>query len=83
MTLTLHFHPLASFCHKALIALDELGLAFEPVIVDLGDPASRAAFAEVWPLLKFPGAARLRPRRDRRRIDRRHRVPRRLPRRPA
>ena len=54
MTLTLHFHPLASFCHKALIALDELGLAFEPVVVDLLDPASRAAFAEVWPLLKFP-----------------------------
>ena len=54
MTLTLHFHPLASFCHKALIALDELGLAFEPVVVDLFDDASRAAFAEVWPLLKFP-----------------------------
>ena len=54
MTLTLHFHPLASFCHKALIALDELGLAFDPVIVDLLDDASRAAFAEVWPLLKFP-----------------------------
>jgi glutathione S-transferase len=54
MDLTLYFHPLASFCHKALIAMDELGLAFEPVVVDLGDPASRAAFAEVWPLLKFP-----------------------------
>ena len=35
MSLTLHFHPLASFCHKVLIALDELGLAFTPVIVDL------------------------------------------------
>ena len=54
MTLTLHFHPLASFCHKALIAFHELGLDFRPVVVDLGDPASRAAFAEVWPLLKFP-----------------------------
>ena len=54
MTLTLHFHPLASFCHKALIALDELDLTFQPVVVDLGDPASRAAFAAVWPLLKFP-----------------------------
>jgi glutathione S-transferase len=54
MTLTLHYHPLASFCHKALIALDELGLGFEPVVVDLFDPASRAAFARVWPLLKFP-----------------------------
>jgi glutathione S-transferase len=54
MTLTLHYHPLASFCHKALIALDELGLAFDPVVVDLFDPASRDAFAKVWPLLKFP-----------------------------
>ena len=54
MSLTLHFHPLASFCHKALIALDELGLAFTPVIVDLMDPVSRDAFAAVWPLLKFP-----------------------------
>jgi glutathione S-transferase len=54
MTLTLHFHPLASFCHKALIALHEHGLDFRPVVVDLGDPGSRAAFAEVWPLLKFP-----------------------------
>lgn len=54
MSLTLWFHPLASFCHKALIALDERGLAFEPVVVDLADPAARAAFAEVWPLLKFP-----------------------------
>lgn len=54
MTLTLHVHPLASFCHKALIAAYELDVPFEPRIVDLGDPASRARFAEVWPLLKFP-----------------------------
>jgi glutathione S-transferase len=54
MPLTLYCHPLASFCHKALIALYERGVAFDPVTVDLGDPASRAAFAEVWPLLKFP-----------------------------
>jgi len=54
MTFILHYHPLASFCHKALIALDELGLGFEPVVVDLFDDASRAPFAEVWPLLKFP-----------------------------
>ena len=54
MALTLWFHPLASFCHKALIALDEAGIAFEPVVVDLADPASRDAFGAVWPLLKFP-----------------------------
>ena len=54
MPLELHFHPLASFCHKVLIALYERSVAFEPVIVDLGNEASRTAFAGVWPLLKFP-----------------------------
>ena len=37
MSLRLYFHPLASFCHKALIALYENGVPFEPVFVDLGD----------------------------------------------
>lgn len=54
MTLTLHFHPLASFCHKVLIALYEKGLAFEPVVVDLGDEASAAAFRALWPWAKMP-----------------------------
>ena len=50
----LYFHPLASFCHKALIALYEGGTPFEPVIVDLNDEASRAALMEVWPMAKMP-----------------------------
>jgi glutathione S-transferase len=54
MSLTLYYHPLASFCWKALIALYENDTPFEPVIVDLGDTASRDAFAEAWPLAKFP-----------------------------
>jgi glutathione S-transferase len=54
MTLKLYFHPLASFCHKALIAFYENGIPFEPVIVDLGDEASRAAFQAVWPMAKMP-----------------------------
>ena len=33
----LHFHPLASFCWKVLIALYENDTPFEPVIVDLGE----------------------------------------------
>jgi glutathione S-transferase len=52
--LTLYYHPLASFCHKALIALYEGGIAFEPAIVDLGNEASRAAFEAVWPMAKMP-----------------------------
>jgi len=54
MTLKLYFHPLASFCWKALIALYENGTPFEPVLVDLMDADSRTAFSAVWPLAKFP-----------------------------
>jgi glutathione S-transferase len=54
MTLTLYYHPLSSFCWKALIALHEADIAFEPRLVNLGDPADRAAFEAVWPLAKFP-----------------------------
>ena len=54
MSLTLYFHPLSSFCWKTLIALYEAGVPFEPKMVDLGDPAERAAFQAVWPLAKFP-----------------------------
>jgi glutathione S-transferase len=54
MSLTLYYHPLSSFCWKALVALYEAGVPFEPEIVDLGDPASRAAFLAVWPIGKFP-----------------------------
>ena len=54
MTLTLYYHPLSSFCWKALIALYEADVGFEPRQVNLGDPADRAAFEAVWPLAKFP-----------------------------
>jgi glutathione S-transferase len=54
MSLKLYLHPLASFCHKALIALYENGTPFEPTLVDLGDAASRAAFTAVWPMAKMP-----------------------------
>ena len=54
MSLVLHYHPLASFCWKVLIPLYENGTPFEPLIVDLGDEKSRAAFAKLWPHAKFP-----------------------------
>ena len=54
MALKLYFHPLASFCHKVLIALYEKNIAFEPVIVDFGNPESAAAFRGVWPMAKMP-----------------------------
>ena len=52
--LTLHYHPLSSYCHKVLIALDELGIAPELRLLNLGDPAERAAFLALSPLGKMP-----------------------------
>jgi glutathione S-transferase len=54
MSLKLYFHPLSSFCQKALIALYENDTPFEPHLVDLADENSRAAFKRIWPLGKFP-----------------------------
>jgi len=54
MSLTLHFHPLASFCHKALIALYENDTPFTPKLVDLGNETERAALLQLWPIGKFP-----------------------------
>lgn len=54
MTLKLYFHPLSSFCQKVLTALYENDIAFEREIVDLGDPASLAAFRRIWPIGRFP-----------------------------
>ena len=55
MSLTLHFHPLSSYCQKVLIALYENGTPFEKQIVNLGDPDSAAAFRKLWPVGKMPG----------------------------
>ena len=54
MSLTLHMHPLASYCWKVLIALYENDTPFEVQIVDLGDPVSAAAFKALWPTGKMP-----------------------------
>jgi glutathione S-transferase len=54
MSLKLYFHPLASYCWKALIALYENDTPFEPHIVDLGDEAARAAFFKLSPIGKMP-----------------------------
>jgi glutathione S-transferase len=54
MSLRLYFHPLSSFCWKALIALYENGTPFEPHIVDLSNEAAAAAFKKIWPIGKFP-----------------------------
>jgi glutathione S-transferase len=54
MTLSLYYHPLASYCWKVLIALYENETPFEPRLVDLGNPQEREAFLKLSPLGKFP-----------------------------
>lgn len=52
--LTLHYHPLSSYCHKALIALEVLEIELDKQLLNLGDPAERAAHLALWPLGKMP-----------------------------
>lgn len=54
MSLTLYLHPLASFCHKVLIALYENDTPFEASLVDFSSPGSAAAHIERWPVGKIP-----------------------------
>jgi glutathione S-transferase len=54
MSLILYYHPLSSFCWKALAAFYEAGVEFTPKLVNFGDPAEEAAFRALWPIRKFP-----------------------------
>ena len=52
--LTFHYHPLASFCWKVLIALYENATPFTSLVVDLGNAKSRDRFKALWPIAKMP-----------------------------
>jgi glutathione S-transferase len=54
MSLTLYYHPLASFCHKVLVALYENATPFRGVVVDLADEASSSEMLAHWPVGKIP-----------------------------
>jgi glutathione S-transferase len=54
MSLTLHFHPLSSFCWKALIALYENDTPFTANQVDLGNPTERDALLKLSSIGRFP-----------------------------
>jgi glutathione S-transferase len=54
VSLTLFYHPLASFCWKVQIALYEKGIDFRREIVNLADATSSARFFELWPVGKMP-----------------------------
>jgi glutathione S-transferase len=53
-SLQLHYHPLSSYCHKLLIALEELGVEVDKRLLNLGDPQERAEFLALWPTGKMP-----------------------------
>jgi glutathione S-transferase len=54
MSLTLFQHPLASFCHKVLLALYENETPFASRVVDLADPESSSELLAHWPVGKIP-----------------------------
>ncbi len=54
MSLTLYFHPLASYCWKVLIALYESETPFATRQIDLTEPEERAELERLWPVAKFP-----------------------------
>lgn len=54
MTLTLYMHPLASFCWKVMMALEENDTPHVAKIVDFSDPKEAATHLERWPIGKIP-----------------------------
>lgn len=52
-TLTLHMHPLASYCWKVLMALYESGTPFRAVQIE-GRPQDDPVYAGLWPIAKMP-----------------------------
>jgi glutathione S-transferase len=52
MTLTLHEHPFAAYCWKAMIAVQERGVPVEMEIVE--GEAGRERLARLWPMASIP-----------------------------
>ena len=50
--LTLYEHPFALYCQKVLVALNELGVAYE--VLEEQRDFDRAALAELWPPASIP-----------------------------
>ena len=60
--LTLHYHPLSSYCQKVLIAIDALGIEVDKRLLNLGHSEARTAHLALWPTGKIPLLVdRLRP----------------------
>jgi glutathione S-transferase len=50
----LHYSPLSTYSQKAMIALHEKGVAYEPALVNLMSPEGRAAYEAIYPIGKVP-----------------------------
>ncbi len=74
MSLTLHFHPLSSFCWKTLIALYENDTPFAANQVDLGNASQRDALLKLSPIGRFPVLEDTARRRGRSGIQHHHRI---------
>ena len=51
--LTLHMHPLASYCWKVLVALYEARTPFRTLQID-GVPKDDPAYSALWPMARMP-----------------------------
>lgn len=54
MPFKLYYHPLSSYCQKVLIALYEYDIPFNGELTDVVSDEGRAAFKNIWPIVKFP-----------------------------
>ncbi|AHE51936.1 glutathione S-transferase family protein [Sphingomonas sanxanigenens] len=52
--LTLYYHPLSSYCWKALVALNEHGIDYALRQIDAADAAAGAELTALWPMQRFP-----------------------------
>lgn len=50
----LYYNPLSTYSQKAMIAFNEKGIAYEPIVVDLFDAEARAAYQQLNPIGKVP-----------------------------
>lgn len=54
MSLALYGHPFSSYTQKALIALYENDIVFEPQVLAGPDSPASQRLAELWPMKRFP-----------------------------
>lgn len=54
MALQLYFHPFSSYCQKALVALYENDIPFEPHELAGPDSPAMQTLTQLWPMKRFP-----------------------------